>query len=272
MLVKTGEEVNAKYILIPWSGSGSIIEDAPITPIQQVFGEHRRRQSVFTPIQHSNFIHDLLSGSKCTVLVLIDRGLDVTSHSMLSLSSVGSQGSTIVQNYQQIYFPYFGGPDDREALEIVVGLAANIGVKINIIRYKNIVSRRFSGDSSVSSGVSEDTIVPPELLVLETQDDELLAQFFGYQGKNNNLFANILYSEVESYTPITTSLQYLGQLSSNDLVIIGRGNTRMQNGLQFKNADNDRRKVLGDVAESILLFPCSASVLVIQSNELSTKL
>lgn len=263
-LVKTSEQVNAKYILIPWSGSGSMIEDMPIGPIQQAFGEHRqRRQSIHTPVQHANFIQDLLAGSTCTVLILVDRGLDVTSPSILSISN----GQTQVQTYQQIYLPYFGGPDDREALEIVIGLSAVPGVKINVIRYKNIISRRYSGNSDMGSGESNDTIEQPEMLVLDAQDDDLIRLYFGGQGKNN-----MLYSEVESYTPVTTALQFLGQLSSSDLVIIGRGNTRMQNSLQFKNGDNERRKVLGDVAESFLLCPCNASVLVVQSNRLTTKL
>lgn len=173
-----------------------------------------------------------------------------------------------VANFHQ--FNIIGGPDDREALEIVIGLSRLDGVKINIIRYKNQISRRFSDDSVGSAG-SEDTIAPPEMLVLDTDDDDILDYYFGVAGRRNT-FSNILYSEIESFSPVTTATQYLNQLSSNDLVVIGRGNTRIQNALQFKNADTERRKVLGDVAESMLLCPCSASVLVVQGSRIITRL
>jgi hypothetical protein len=147
-LIKTAEEVNAKYILVPWSGSGSIIEDVSIGPCRNV----SRRQSIHTPVQHVQFIQDLLAGSTCTVLILVDRGLDVTTPSIMSLTNMTH---VPIQTYQQIYFPYFGGSDDREALEIVIGLSQIDGVKINIIRYKNINSRRYSADSDMASANSE---------------------------------------------------------------------------------------------------------------------
>jgi len=140
-------------------------------------------------------------------------------------------------------------------------------------RYKNTVLRRSSGDSDLSS---HDTISPAEIVAMDAEDDEAIANIIGVDGKRNPTYQSISYSEIDSYTPISTALQSLNSLGSRDLIMIGRGGAgtaRIPSASMFlKNSDNDRRKVLGDVAEAVLLCNVQASVLVVQAQKVVPKL
>jgi hypothetical protein len=137
-------------------------------------------------------------------------------------------------------------------------------------RYKNAVPRRFS---EVSDAGSEDTISPAEMVCIETKDEECLEKVFGGTEVNKqHSTPNMSFVEVDSYTPITVALQAISSLGSRDLVIIGRGGSgagpRSPKGLNFqRNMDGDRRRVLGDVAESILICNPNVSLLVVQGKE-----
>ena len=262
-LIDTATEVNASLIIVPWSGSGSLVEDTS-TPLQQVFFEQRRRKSIHTPVQHANFIQDLLSSPTSTVLILVDRGLEVNQqkHRM-------SNVQRLVPSYQQIFLPFFGGLDDREALQIVVGISGLIGVRINVVRYKNATpGTPYYSESDLGSNASEDTLPPPEPILTDMADNEVLDHYFGPPGARNGGFLNLSYSEVESYTPITTALQQIKQMDSRDLVLVGRGalvqSNSMYGGLNWRGVDVERRKVLGDLAEAILLSQTSSSILIVQ--------
>jgi hypothetical protein len=132
-VVSAANQVSAKYILIPWNGSGTVLAEPPSRPTQQVFTEFKRRQSIHTPVQHASFVQDLFSNATCTVLILIDRGSEVNN--ITNNASVSHfQGPSSIQNFQQIYFPFFGGRDDREALEMVARLARGEEVRVTVVR------------------------------------------------------------------------------------------------------------------------------------------
>lgn len=262
-LVTTAREVCAKYILIPWSGSGSLIEDT-VSPVQQLFVENKRRQSIHTPVQHANFLHDLLLKSPCSVLVLVDRGLEISRTNIRSTSI-----DELVPSYQQIYLPFFGGASDREALEIVAKISRVTDLKVCVVRFKEIKNRRYSAESDVS-GISNDTIVSPETLILDSEDEARLTKYFGPEHHRVG-FGTCAYSEIESFTPISTAIQYMSRMGDKDLVIVGREskNTFPDFKTNVRGTDNERKKVLGDIAESILLSSCASSLLVVQGGKTS---
>jgi hypothetical protein len=134
-VVSTAKEVSAKYILVPWSGSGTVVvEEPPFPPTLQVFTELKRKQSIHTPVQHASFVQDLFSNATCNVLILIDRGLEITNINTASTTEPHFQGPSSILNFQQIYLPFFGGRDDREALEMVAGLARGEEVRVTVVR------------------------------------------------------------------------------------------------------------------------------------------
>jgi len=143
-VASTAEDVNAKFILVPWTGSGSIIEDSPLNSIQHIFTEQNRRHSIHTSVKHANFIQDLFASSTCNVLILVDRGINMNiaatpnSSEPNQLFAFMSQTSGIAGTctFQHIYFPFFGGRDDRAILEMVSGVSGVDGVRITVVRYK----------------------------------------------------------------------------------------------------------------------------------------
>jgi hypothetical protein len=241
----------------------ALVEDTS-TPIMQLFYEKRRRPSIHTPIQHANFIQDLLSTPTTTVLILVDRGLELSSN-QARISNV----HRLVPSYQQIFFPFFGGRDDREALQILVGISGMTEVKINVIRYKNTPSgiRNESNSDFGSAASSEDTLPPPEPILTDSEDSDILENYFGSAGNRSSGFLSLSYSEVESYTPITAALQHIATMDAKDLVLVGRGalvqSNSMYGGINWRGMDGERRKVLGDLAEAILLSQSTSSLLIV---------
>jgi len=78
---------------------------------------------------HSQFVRGVFSQSKTDVALFVDQStLDLTS-------IVGSNGGVVGSLQQQhIFLPFFGGPDDRLALDFVVQICANPRVRGTVVR------------------------------------------------------------------------------------------------------------------------------------------
>ncbi|KAH7927523.1 hypothetical protein BV22DRAFT_1084911 [Leucogyrophana mollusca] len=114
---------NSQLILLPWLPPSTTPTDtgdlAPVTPrvsnsnsnpFEMFFGSWTADKSASAI--HSQFVRNVFSQSKTDVALYIDAG-----HGPGELRAVGST--------QHVFFPFFGGPDDRLALEFVVQLCAN---------------------------------------------------------------------------------------------------------------------------------------------------
>lgn len=74
-----------------------------------------------TEVVDSHYIRKVFAGTKADVCLIIDRGL----------STSGAPGN------QHIFLPFFGGPDDRLALSLVVQLCAgDYGITASVVRIK----------------------------------------------------------------------------------------------------------------------------------------
>lgn len=322
VLAQAGEQANAEYILVPWSGSGSIVEDNPPVgrPMSLVAAASRRRHSIHTPTQHSNFFQDLLSeAKKSNVVIFVDRGGPVVTADLPPMREGGSDdddgsGHEIPDvSRKQIYLPFFGGKDDREALRIVMGLGHLPHIRINVIRYKNVPPERQSTISGTASldgtGEKHDTVycaapVGQQLdISMDEKDEALIQHYFGGSnpkgGKRGSTSGSgggggscpgggcdeengdvvehpeeedeeehsVQYSEVECFNPVSKALQYLVHLTGSDLVMFGRGNMKLGDslGIHYRYEIAERRKILGDFAEAVMLCHCSASLLVVNA-------
>jgi hypothetical protein len=67
---------------------------------------------------HSQFVRGVCSQSKTDVALFVDQ------NTLDSTSIVGNCDGVGVL-YQHVFLPYFGGPDDRLALDFVVQICAN---------------------------------------------------------------------------------------------------------------------------------------------------
>ncbi|TFK68027.1 hypothetical protein BDN72DRAFT_898463 [Pluteus cervinus] len=75
-----------------------------------------------------------------------------------------------IPSRQHLYLPFFGGPDDRLALEMVVQLCLREGVEATVVRFV----KTEAGGSTVGSGMGVDDVQRPSPAAIRGQGNELL--------------------------------------------------------------------------------------------------
>ena len=113
-------ESASQMLLVPWKAAMNegATGSAGFNPFDNLF-----KTTVTTEhsaeLVNSHYIRKVFAGTKADVCLIIDRGL----------STSGSPGN------QHIFLPFFGGPDDRLALSLVVQLCAGgSGVTATVVR------------------------------------------------------------------------------------------------------------------------------------------
>ncbi|KAG4305954.1 hypothetical protein PORY_000864 [Pneumocystis oryctolagi] len=153
-VTKQAKDIKADLLIIPWSTDGSISDESErnLRLIPSSFVQK------YTTERHNEYVESIFDNAHCGVGVLIDRGLagnivqenfDSQSYSLdrkISSASIRSQFSAVrhpstlfeISNPSNgkyhLFFPFFGGDDDRTALNIVLQLVANPAVSATIIR------------------------------------------------------------------------------------------------------------------------------------------
>lgn len=146
----------SQLVLVPWlPPSVSIVgsPDAPTTPAAHTsaftnpFDMLFRTQSVdkSASVVHSQFIRSVFSQCHTDVALYVDRTL-----------SVGFDARHRYGTKQHILLPFFGGPDDRLALEFVVQLCANPKVTATVVRVTK-EETEYGGEALVRPGDAHTT-------------------------------------------------------------------------------------------------------------------
>jgi hypothetical protein len=99
-------DVGSDMVIVPWHGSFAQPQDGL---------EHNQ-----TSVIHSNFVRKVFAESPADVALFLDGGL--SSH--------------MAATRQHVVLPFFGGPDDRRALSLVVQLCMNPDVTATVIRMR----------------------------------------------------------------------------------------------------------------------------------------
>ncbi|KAG9315986.1 hypothetical protein JVU11DRAFT_3644 [Chiua virens] len=137
----------SQFVLIPWisptSGSPADPPEAGMShphcvprsetcPLDTFFGLSTKVASESASTLHSQFVRGVFQHSKTDVALFVDFG-----------NNTGTNGR------QHILLPFFGGPDDRLALEFVVQLCANPRVRATVVRVgRGSVQGLFAGSES----------------------------------------------------------------------------------------------------------------------------
>ena len=116
------DESSSQMLLVPWKAA--LNEDTAgsvgFNPFDNMFKTTVTTEHS-TEIVNSHYVRKVFAGTKADVCLIIDRGL----------SASGSPAD------QHIFFPFFGGPDDRLALSFVVQLCAgDSGVTATVVRLR----------------------------------------------------------------------------------------------------------------------------------------
>jgi nucleotide-binding universal stress UspA family protein len=186
----------------------------------------------------------------------------------------------IVDRSHHIYFPFFGGADDRVALRFVLQLAANTNITATIIHFilplQSTKTNVIETVGAVSMGASSS-----KLDITERMDTEAL---YASAARDTTLLhtlrdslpaaqaTRVVFVENATTTPIADCInhakQEIGQSPKNagDLIVVGRGrHVRLSDIETYGNAASDLRKTLGVLAESVISSGVKGSVLVIKA-------
>ena len=95
---------------------------------------------------HSQFVRGVFARSQTDVALFVDQ-------STLDSTSIvgGSSSSTLDVLHQHIFLPFFGGPDDRLALDFVVQICANPKVRGTVVRITKC-DDGVAGNEEIQSG------------------------------------------------------------------------------------------------------------------------
>ncbi|KAL4905818.1 hypothetical protein BDW74DRAFT_13185 [Aspergillus multicolor] len=127
-------EDSTDLLLIPWSETGALSEH------QGGLGMDERNRFANGP--YTGFVSSILNESSCNVGVLIERSMYTRNakarpalQRTVSAKSIGSAvwTSPVATRSHHIALPFFGGDDDRYALQFVLQLAQNDQVTATII-------------------------------------------------------------------------------------------------------------------------------------------
>jgi hypothetical protein len=117
------EEKGSEMIIVPWAAAASSsYEDGPaLNPLETLFAGQSYERSP----QYASFVRSIFQTAACDVGLFLDQG-------------VVGKPSALPGGRQHIFLAFFGGPDDRAALEFVVQLCRHPGVSATIQRYVKV--------------------------------------------------------------------------------------------------------------------------------------
>ncbi|KAG6769227.1 hypothetical protein POTOM_024844 [Populus tomentosa] len=215
----------------------------------------------------------VLKNAPCSVAVLVDRGF-----------GNGSQISEANTNItQRVCIMFFGGPDDREALELGGRMAEHPVVKVTIVRFvqkegqeKNHIvlqlspSERcsFSTEQSYSFSTAimnpeKEKACPLNFQTYSDLDETAIAEFKSKWEGTVEYTENVVSNIVEGVLAIGRSGDY-------DLIFVGKGRfpSTMVAELAYRQAEHAELGPIGDILASSGHGVVS-SVLVIQQHDLA---
>ncbi|KAG2099135.1 Sodium/hydrogen exchanger family-domain-containing protein [Suillus cothurnatus] len=290
----------SELILLQWLLPSSISEDTTEDP----YRSHRTRIEPNSPEAfscgtigtaatiHSQFVHKILAESNTDVALFIDPGT--------SLSCSGGPGSV-----HHIFFPFFGGPDDRLALEFVMQLCTNPGISATAVRmsksgaervaaqWPSIVRPEEDSNETRESGYHEmpiqSTVVIPNISHGQTRfesdaADTILWEQYAHSSydihpSTRAALSRITFSEQSSSMPLQAAIQ---QASTRKpvLVVVGRSHRtgsfdltqELENMLKEQSSvgQDDSRNTIGDAATAFVASGYATAVVVLQAANVGT--
>ncbi|KAL3473784.1 Sodium/hydrogen exchanger family-domain-containing protein [Aspergillus californicus] len=250
-------------LLIPWSETGALSEHQGGLDLDE-----RNR---FANGPYTGFVSNLLTRTPCNVGVLIERSIYTRNSkagpALQRTISARSTGSAIwtspaVSRSHHIVLPFFGGDDDRFALQFVLQLAQNDQVTATIIHIDLPLTQatpRKASASAVSLRPKQDS--PPNLIsesdsiffstLCDSLPDTLSSRVvFKHITPNDSTADAVVQTAIESVKEeMAQSVHKAGNVT-----IVGRHNNRVDQTFEIGMSSSDEvgfeaRGVLGAVAQ-----------------------
>ncbi|KAL9224408.1 hypothetical protein vseg_000442 [Gypsophila vaccaria] len=211
----------------------------------------------------------VLSIAPCSVALLVDRGLR-----MSSLTSTSIHNHVVSDSDKRIHITmvYIGGPDDREALTYASRMASHPFITLTIFRFL-IQYDTMECQQSVSShgrhgGANNNNNNNSDLLTMKKQirkEKQIDAKFLHMFQQKNDCNASINYVEKVANTG-DEIISMLREMHHNcDLYVVGRGMSKLFPSVTSLDLWSEYRELgpLGDILVTSD-FSSNSSILVIQ--------
>ncbi|KAG2031748.1 Sodium/hydrogen exchanger family-domain-containing protein [Suillus americanus] len=239
---------------------------------------------------HSQFVRRTLAESNTDVALFIDPGT--------SLSGTGP-GSA-----RHIFFPFFGGPDDRLALEFVMQLCTNPRISATVVRVSKSGAERVAvqwpsivrpeeegSDETGYHGMPiQSTVAMPNISYGQTRfeseaaDTILWEQYadshssYGIHPSIRVALSRITFSEHSSSMPLHSAIQQASTCKPV-LVVVGRSHRlgsddftqELENILKERGSvrQDDSRNTIGNAATAFVASGCATAVVMLQAANVS---
>jgi len=266
-IVNKARDLTSDLILIPWSETGGMSE-------HQILLLDDTTEK-FSSGLHSTFISNILKNTRTNVGIFINKGFGGPSLSrphpgMLSRSVSGSSvyrtnDMTLAPALDQghhIFFPYFGGPDDRFALRLVLQLAKSTGITATIAH----VNLPTSVLATTQQERETDTIF---FTSIRDSLPPTLAPRVVFQTLNSAASDPVAVVAEAAKSDVGRSKE-----NSGDLVVVSRNSIPIAANLGLASSSSgeigpEARKALGVVGEAMVARTrgIRASVLVVQAGQ-----
>jgi hypothetical protein len=263
---------DSQFLIMPWSETGGMSEQAVI--------EDKGTKNKLEASSYNAFVHETMENASIPVAVLINKNFGGSknkehkqqqqrlklnrTYSSVSLGSAREKTVTapITDKSHHVFFPFFGGNDDRTALRLVLQLAKNPQVTATVVH--------FDLSDSVWASLSSGTTPP-------TTREQDAAFFASLRASLPADLANrVVFETVTSTAPVADVIARasieIGQSPRNagDLIVLGR-NVTMNAALDGSgNTDEIRSssgaaQTLGVLAERVWEGKLGASVLIVKA-------
>ncbi|KAK7396502.1 hypothetical protein VNO78_17553 [Psophocarpus tetragonolobus] len=202
---------------------------------------------------------NVLKNAPCSVAVLVDRGYG-------NLPQIPSPDNTVAQ---RVCILFFGGPDDREALELGRKMLEHPALKVSVLRFLdkdgssgNNLVLSFSPDKNTDNSYSFSTAKINRQREMEL-DEKAIGMF---QSKLNEM---VEYIEKHSEN-IVEDVLAIGKSGDYDLIIVGKGRfpSNMVAGLAERQPEHAELGPIGDVL-TLSENGVVSSILVIQQHDVA---
>jgi len=290
-LMSQAADVSSDFALIPWSEYGSLTEDQSV-PFATSAGERFRSGT------HLDFIQKTLvrASQTCNAGIFINSGFGGVvktgglrrTRSAMSIHSATQELAVlpVTDKSHHVFFPFFGGVDDRVALRFVLQLAKNSVVTLTITHFsfgggageetdtEAPVAGTSSQPAKAAAGTTttaldrskslaaEDEVSAQDLALLHTLQSSLPEEVAG-----RVTFKEVSVSVASALKDtVEVAAGVVGQNPKNagDIVVVGRRHVRLGDD-RGEASGGDFRKTVGVVADQIIAKGVKASVLVIQA-------
>jgi hypothetical protein len=290
-LMSQAADVSSDFALIPWSEYGSVTEDQSVP--YSINASERFKSGT-----HLDFIQKTLAraAETCSAGIFINNGFGGAvkpnglkrTRSALSIRSATMPDSAVLpvtDKSHHIFFPFFGGVDDRVALRFVLQLATNSVVTLTITHFNFGGAGDETDNDAAAAGTSSRpaqsvpgaAAAPVGQFKSWAAENELSAQDVALlhtlqSSLPEELMGRVTFKEVSAspasvlkdVVEVATSVVGQNPRNAGDIVVVGRRHVRLGDD-KGEAPGGDFKRTVGVVADQVIAQAVKASLLVIQA-------